>query len=136
MYSCEICKYFTINNSNYHKHLKTVKHIQKWKNIKILKIQSQKKITKIFRAFQNRQKITQNYQKNHQNIPEHSRRVFRQTEKRRCMERSKRGLIRMCVNFVKNNIRQSLIKQTPKKCSDAIEESKKMQNEYLENQFG
>ena len=134
MYSCEICKYFTINNSNYHKHLKTVKHIQKMEK---------------YKNFENSVS-----EKNHQNIPEHSKIAKKSLKTTKKITKIFQSIPGECSVKLKNgdawngqeertdtyvcNFCQKQystifnFNKHLKKCSDAIEESKKMQNEYLE----
>ena len=62
MHICKICNYYTDNNSNYHKHMKTDKHLKKVEKLNNEDIQFQKKDRRFnpLRAknSQNRQKIT------------------------------------------------------------------------------
>jgi hypothetical protein len=62
MHICKICNYYTDNNSNYHKHMKTVKHLKNVANINNNESQFQKKDRRFphlcAKNSQNRQKIT------------------------------------------------------------------------------
>ena len=134
MHICKICNYYTDNNSNYHKHIKTTKHIRKVENMKknekSVSEKNRQNIPEHSKNSRNRQKITRKSPKLLMCIPDDVPSLLKSTDERNGQkEKTESYLCEFCQNQYSTifNFNKHI-----KKCLRAFSVSKKIENNILE----